>query len=757
MSRKTILFFVAILAVLLAGVAVAVFFLYSGQDSGRTDRNVSVSDSKYGFYMSVPSDAVAVVRFDRLETLSAAVEHSFPMAGFVPEAAFRRFLDSLAARPELFGGSDVILSLHYVGGLSPLLVVDAGRAGADLAEKASGIESLAEKEGLFCSVIDCSSVAEDGTYLSKRKIVEVSTTDVLINSSERHIARGISVLDQENFPEAVSAVQGSVGQIMLSNTNAGRMLENLCTVKFRRYSDFFRRFSDWTAFSVDIVSAGKVELSGSSLGSAGPEKFVNVFRTSSGGRMECLGIVPSYSVAVFSLPLGDVSEYLSSYSSYMDTREGRAKYESSLASLRKQAGISPEEWARTLDIKEVAVAAFYAGENLEKVLLLRTGSKNTDPVFAGTEVSSDSYDGRVLDFPYKGFASALFGELFSAGDESGFIFNDGWIIAGDAAALQEYSSGRALDNTLDSYMDGAGMDVATNSETHFLAYFSITEDSRALDMVFRPEYASIIKENVSSVAYSPAVFTAVTEKGGLVMNLSVSRIEDVKSKAPEFERDTIVVVPKGPFRVKNSGTGKMNTFYQQDNMYLCLNDENGKGLWGAEFSSPICGRAATVDYFTNGKLQIIFASGSKLYLIDRLGRWVSPFPIDLGKEILLGPDVYDFNGRRAYNVLVLHKDNTVDMYNLKGRKPAAWKGITADETIKDLPEAVKVDGSTYWVVRTSMQTLIFPFYGGDPLTVFEGDRKIRPDSKVVPVKGGVQVTRYDGRTVTVDIKAAASE
>jgi hypothetical protein len=97
------------------------------------------------------------------------------------------------------------------------------------------------------------------------------------------------------------------------------------------------------------------------------------------------------------------------------------------------------------------------------------------------------------------------------------------------------------------------------------------------------------------------------------------------------------------------------------------------------------------------------------------------------------------------------------MYNLKGRKPAAWKGITADETIKDLPEAVKVDGSTYWVVRTSIQTLIFPFYGGDPLTVFEGDRKIRPDSKVVPVKGGVQVTRYDGRTVTVDIKAAASE
>ena len=64
---------------------------------------------------------------------------------------------------------------------------------------------------------------------------------------------------------------------------------------------------------------------------------------------------------------------------------------------------------------------------------------------------------------------------------------------------------------------------------------------------------------------------------------------------------------------------------------------------------------------------------------------------------------------------------------------------------------MKIDGSTWWVVRTSIQTLIFPFYGGDPVTVFEGDRMIRPDSDVVPVKGGVEVTRYDGRKVTIEI------
>ena len=62
-----------------------------------------------------------------------------------------------------------------------------------------------------------------------------------------------------------------------------------------------------------------------------------------------------------------------------------------------------------------------------------------------------------------------------------------------------------------------------------------------------------------------------------------------------------------------------------------------------------------------------------IYVIDRLGRYVSGFPIELGKEITLGPDVYDFSGARKYNIMVLHEDNTIQMYNLKGKKPESWK------------------------------------------------------------------------------------
>ena len=160
-----------------------------------------------------------------------------------------------------------------------------------------------------------------------------------------------------------------------------------------------------------------------------------------------------------------------------------------------------------------------------------------------------------------------------------------------------------------------------------------------------------------------------------------------------------------------------------------------------------------MDYYANGKLQILFGSGSSIYLIDRLGHYVNGFPVDLGKPILLGPKPYDFNGVHKYNALVLHKDNTIQMYNLKGRKPEAWKGITSDEKIKSLPERLTVGGKDFWVVRTSVQTLIFPFYGGSPLTVFEGDAMIRPDSEIkILDNASVQAVSYDGKARTVALK-----
>ena len=351
------------------------------------------------------------------------------------------------------------------------------------------------------------------------------------------------------------------------------------------------------------------------------------------------------------------------------------------------------------------------------------------------------------------FASTIFGNLYELPDESSFTYLNGWLISGSQTGVKAFSEGKAGKYTLKEFMVNAGMDdLFAGESASFMAYLSLTEDRGSLESMFsKPVAAALISESQDS-DYSGIFISAGQPKFPYAVSMSLFNKEVKKSK-PVAEREVTVSVSKGPFKVRNSGTGKMNLFYQQENMYLCLQEEGGKGLWGVPFTERICGTASTVDYYANGKLQILFGAGTKLHLIDRLGRFVTGFPVDLKKEILIGPDVYDFNGTRRYNVMVLHKDNTIEMYNLKGQKPSSWNGIRPSEIIRGLPERIIVGGNTFWVVRTSVQTLIYPFYGGQPLTVFEGDQMAMPDSEVRIIDGSaVELQCYDGKARTVKLK-----
>ncbi len=755
MNKKTIIGFVVLLAVLLAGVAVAVYFLYS-DEGGKTPKKSSSDNTPVeSFFQVVPADAVTVLYFKECRALTdMLLAEDNSCVPVVPSGNFQNFLASLdaadkAGRLGSVHNDQAILSYHYVGGLEPLLVIDLCRSGASTPPGADVLEGLAKDAGLFCEVFDGEQVTAPNSYPAKRKVFIVSTSDVLVKSSQRHIEKGISVTDKDFFPDAEAAMQGEKVVVFLSDENIGKLVETVSNREYRQYSEFFKRYANWTAFAVEKNTSDAFNLVGTQFNSQGPDKYANVFLKTGAGTVTAFGMMPSYCVSAFAMPVANVDVSITAYSDYYAAKSGNTKYTATLSRLKSSTDVAPKTWAEQLNIKELAIASFYVGDAPESVLLVRPGNTNAlVDFFSGLDTKADS---SVADYPYGGFVSALFGGLFGIKDESRFIYSDGWIVVGSQTALDEYLSGKALENTLSSYLAGAGMNVTYRNQ-HFLGYFSFSQSDKALERLFRDKYAKGVKAAFEDAVYAPMLVSISPNKGHDMISVTVGKFSSVKSNAPEIERDTTVDIPTGPFEVKNSGTGKMNKFYQQTNMYLCLQDENGKGLWGAPFKTPICGRATTVDYFANDKLQIIFASGSKLYLIDRLGRFVSPFPVDLGKEILLGPDVYDFNGQRKYNVLVLHTDNTIEMYNLQGKKPEQWKGIAPSETVMDLPERIVVGNKTYWAVRTSLQTLIYPFYGGEALTNLQGNNKIRPDSALTPVSGGVRVTNYSGKEVTINLK-----
>ncbi len=747
MSRKSLIICLAVLAAMILGVGIAVAVLYSGTDGGQARKgNVVPDQERYLLLPAVPADAVLVACLSDAGKAVSSLLSGFQFASALSDSLSAGAFDDLAS-------SKMAVSLHYNGNLQSLYVFDTGKAADAPSENLSAFMDFARSCGMYAEYVDCSSATDGKRDISRRSVVLVSDSETLLKSSVRHLGKSISVMDATGFVEASSATSGS-DVIFFSNSHAKTLMSGMFSRKYAAHHPFVSSMSQWTVAELSKSDGSGTYMTVYPVFENDPSEYMTVLAESEPGTSRISQILPSYTLSAVSLPIKDMSTYASAYQGYMDSKQSLQSFRKRQKELETRTGVSPEEFMKRLDVKEVGKASFMSGGKVEEVNLLRIGREDT-LVFVGTENKSfKGYKPSIHAWPYASYVSSVFGKYFELKDEKCFTYMDGWIISGSLNAVDEYVSGRALSYNLVHYMSDAGQkDMLSSSDAVMNVYYSFTEYPEGHSDIFGKSLVKALQSLYADADYCPVVMTMTNGKGGLKMNVRMPRLAMMRTKAPDFVRDTTVVVPEGPFRVKNSGTGQMNLFYQNSHGSLCLQEEGGKGLWGVPFKGKICGTAYNVDYYANGKLQIIFGSGKEIYIIDRLGRFVNGFPIDLGKEILVGPDLYDFNNARSYNILVLHKDNTVEMYNLKGRKPASWKTITAPETIKALPERIIVGGNTFWVVRTAIQTLIYPFGGGASVTVFKGDEMIRPDSRIeITDETSVSVECYDGKTRKVKLK-----
>ena len=120
---------------------------------------------------------------------------------------------------------------------------------------------------------------------------------------------------------------------------------------------------------------------------------------------------------VIDLPIADLRQWRSSYETLLDARMELEQYTKRLQELRKSAGKSPLDWEKELDVREVA----YVASDSYRINLVRTGK-------------STKQDG-IQDYPWAGFARALYGAPFCSDDVCSLRIG-AWIISGSREALE---------------------------------------------------------------------------------------------------------------------------------------------------------------------------------------------------------------------------------------------------------------------------------------------------------------------------------
>ncbi len=719
MNRKTLTILTVAAVVLIGGIAFAVSMLYSGSGSSGAQTEDSLFQERHKLIEAIPSDAAIVLCAKNFGRICEILGDSLAVFG---ELASDKFGGIASGQFNSLRKTPAIMSVHYSKDMPALLVLEAGQSIADSTADLRRLLDVAGSCGLHTRI--------NGTLLL------ISPSETIINSSVRHLEEGHNILEAQGFLQAASTVRHPGEDLLFcSNAYTDKILGLLMAKKHRKTYGFIKELAEWTSFSIESRSRAGVRMLGEMLYGNDPSYYLNVLGHTGTPVVEITDAVPGATDFILDIPVGDIASYIKAYRNYLDAKAVLMEHDRRLSRQKKEFGLNAEEWALNLNIKEIALTTMRFGDSCRPLVLIRSA--------AVTDVE------KVRSITFPGFAGTIFGEVFKAEDETAVAVVGRWIAIGARECVTGYSETGFLEKTLTSRLKACCQNRLPQKNCRAWIYHSPGENPNLTNANFTPMMADRIREILKGTAYVPVTLSLLQEEGRLSADFAVDRIEAGKGNAVlPSARDTSVKVPNGPFKVHNHATGKIYTLYQNSHLSICMKDENGKDLWGVPFKARMCGYVQEIDYYNNGKIQYLFAAGSGLYLIDRLGRFVSGFPAETGKIIAAGPTVYDFTGAKGYTTMVLHKDNTVGYYDLHGNQVSSWKGITADETIKSLPELLEGNGKRYWVVRTSAQAMVFPFCGGKPLVKGEGSRMIRPDSKISITDKGFSAECYDGKVRT---------
>ncbi|HLT33196.1 MAG TPA: hypothetical protein VKZ98_05345 [Aquaticitalea sp.] len=175
----------------------------------------------------------------------------------------------------------------------------------------------------------------------------------------------------------------------------------------------------------------------------------------------------------------------------------------------------------------------------------------------------------------------------------------------------------------------------------------------------------------------------------------------------------------------------------KNNLYLLAND--GKVLWKKQLEGRVLGKIEQIDMYKNGRLQLAFATQNRVYVLDRNGKDVSPFPLKFNDNITQPLSVFDYDNKREYRLMVT-QGKSVLMYDGQGNTVKGFTYKQAENTINSQPRHFRIGTKDYIV-----------FVQGNELEILDRVGKTRINVKNNISFSGNNIFVYENKfTATTD-------
>ncbi len=189
----------------------------------------------------------------------------------------------------------------------------------------------------------------------------------------------------------------------------------------------------------------------------------------------------------------------------------------------------------------------------------------------------------------------------------------------------------------------------------------------------------------------------------------------------------------------------------KNNLYLISN--KGKIIWKKQLEGAVLGSVEQIDIFKNGRLQLAFATTNRVYVIDRDGKDVAPFPGKFNDEITQPLAVFDYDKNKDYRLMVTQGKNIL-VYDANLKTVNGFNFKAADDAIIAQPKHFRMGSTDYLVLKSKNKLYILDRTGNPRIT--PKTTQTFSNQPIFLNNNAFTTTTSNGNIVAVDAKGRVS-
>jgi len=722
---------ISLLAIFFVGILVAAYFYMQKQKEYKTSDH----------FLAIPASSEIMIHFDSLEDLMTKLENNEGVwhelcqfntvseidrklknfSALINESSSEYELDldrSLTIASQMMGKSQV----EYLYVLPVRSYLEEKRIQVFIQNSLNSKKDPISREYNGVSLYTLPKLNSKKQYLHfcfSKGLMLLSSSMIYLENSVRQLEESGSISESNGFAQVYRTKGKNVdANIYFNLKNCQKQFASLFDKDVKSHISNYSHLGNWVELDLSFRNH-LVLLNGFTYSNQNENNYLNVFMKQEAVKMEMESVLPGNSGLVAILGLNNPIKHKEAYRKYLEGNDGLEDYQAGLRVLKNKTGFDLESLFYSIIYKELALV-YLDNQSDKQFSVIRTKSASAAKekllkmlsAFAEKNKRSLSYystsfklDGAtkfdVYRMPDDAIFEKIFGRLFKGASSAYFTIFENYVIFGkNKAQLSEFVHASFLRKTLDKDPVYDESKEYLSSKANFFFYTSMPRSNKLISDFMNEGLRTAFQANNESVNKFQAIGLQMSANEDLIYNNIFVKHNPVLELAPQtvWESRLDTAFRHKPFLVTNHYTKEKEILVQDlNNQLYLINPASGRILWKRPLASSIVGEVSQIDLFKNNKLQYLFATENKLYLIDRKGRDVGNYPVLLRAKAARGASVFDYSKNKKYRIFIPGKDKKVYAYSKDGKLLSGWKFKKAENQIVSEIQHFRVKGKDYIV------------------------------------------------------------